>query len=73
MIRRESVLSQVAGLSTSLARELREAPLLWPSEAQVIGDQPQHLFRGRAARIEEDRRKEAQRISLESMAQGQRK
>ncbi len=73
MIRRESVLRQVGGLSSSLSQELREAPLLWPSERQVIGDQPQYLFRGIAAKIGEDRRKEAQRISFESMAQGQRK
>ncbi len=73
MIRRESVLRQVGGLSSSLSQELCEAPLLWPSERQVIGDQSQYLFRGIAAKIGEDRRKEAQCISFESMAQGQRK
>ncbi len=73
MIRRESVLRQVSGLSSSLSQELREAPLLWPGERQVIGDQPQYLFRGKAQKIGEDRRKEAERLSFESMAQGQRK
>ncbi len=73
LIRRESILHRIGGLSSGLSQELRQAPLLWPSEHQVVGDQPHYLFRGRAAGIEEDRRKEAQRMSLESMAQGQRK
>ncbi len=73
MIRREHVLQQIGGLSSSLSQELREAPLLWPGEREVEGDQPLYLFRGKAAKIEEDRRKEAQRLSFESMAQSQRK
>ncbi len=73
LIRRENILRQVRGLSSDLSQELREAPLLWPTEQEVVGDQHHLLFRGKAVKMAEDRRLEAQRLSFESMAQSQRK
>ena len=45
-------------------RDLRTAPLLWPSEDEVKEDKHQYLFRGQASRIKEDLKKEAERISF---------
>ncbi len=53
--------------SREFAKELCEAPLIWPSEKAMVNDQHHFLFRGLATKIKENRRKEVQILSLERL------